>query len=82
MHSSFYIPRQQPRAMISNIDAGQAGLALQAAQETGFDITVGPANDINGWPVVGDVGLYSTEQRDHEPFWARFHELQAAQEAQ
>lgn len=50
-------------------------LVSQAASETGFSIYTGLPS-IPGAAGSELVGIYSTDTRDHKPFWERYNELE------
>ena len=55
-------------------------LVDQAASETGFSIYTGlPLVPFSYGSGLELVGIYSTDTRDHKPFWKRYNELEKEQ---
>lgn len=71
------------KTFLSNIKRVFAPLAIQAGQETGFNIwTEDGATDITGNISLPDlVELHSGDKRDHKEFWLRYEELKKATNA-
>lgn len=63
---------------LGNIQKKYKHLVSQAASETGFSIYTGLPSipSARGSELVG---VYTTDTRDHEPFWERYNELKREQ---
>lgn len=63
---------------LGNVQKKYKHLIGQAASETGFSVYTGLPS-ISGARGSALVGIYSTDKRDHEPFWKRYNELKGKQ---
>lgn len=72
-------PEISNKHFLSNIDAANADLIRQAAQETGAYIAIeNEATCVNGIPLPGYVAVYSIDRKSKSDFWRRYDELRAA----
>jgi hypothetical protein len=67
------------KRFMTNILREFADIARQAAEDTGFRVTVEEgATTLNGHALPSCVRVLTRDTRDHTPYWDRYNELKNA----